>query len=95
GTAHIIKETQPVVVPVVINGFRRAFDKKGLMMKKRSVDLSIRFKEPLDIDYSQSARAILDQIMDSIEQTEDYNTMKNISREEEPSQTHPNGDQAH
>lgn len=95
GTAHIIKETQPIVVPVVINGFRRAFDKKGLMMKKRSVDLSIRFKKPLDIDYSQSARAILDQIMDSIEQTEDYNTMKKIAAEEEPPKTHSNRDQAH
>src|SRR5579871_1149761 len=29
GTAHIIKQNKPVVVPVVISGFWRAFDKKG------------------------------------------------------------------
>ena len=34
GTAHIIKKYKPVVVPVVIDGFRRSFDKKGLMIKK-------------------------------------------------------------
>jgi hypothetical protein len=33
GTAHIIKE-RPIVVPIVIDGFRRSFDKKGLRMKK-------------------------------------------------------------
>ena len=26
GTAHIIKENKPVVVPIVIDGFRRSFD---------------------------------------------------------------------
>jgi 1-acyl-sn-glycerol-3-phosphate acyltransferase len=35
GTAHIIKNNRPVVVPVVINGFWRAFDKKGLKFKKK------------------------------------------------------------
>ena len=30
GTAHIIKKYKPVVVPIVIDGFRRSFDKKGL-----------------------------------------------------------------
>lgn len=78
GTAHIIKDTKPIVIPVVIDGFRRAFDKKGLLLKKKGVDLSIRFKEPLDIDYNEPSKKILDQIMDSIEQTEDYNTMKKI-----------------
>ena len=28
GTAHIIKHYKPVVVPIVIDGFRRSFDKK-------------------------------------------------------------------
>lgn len=83
GTAHIIKETQPVVIPVVIDGFRRAFDKKGLFLKKKGVDLSIRFKKPLDIDYSQSPKEILDTIMHSIEQTEDFNTMKKIEEKRE------------
>jgi 1-acyl-sn-glycerol-3-phosphate acyltransferase len=83
GTAHIIKDTKPVVIPVVIDGFRRAFDKKGLLLKKKDVDLSIRFKQPLNIDYNNSSKDILDQIMASIEQTEDFNTMKKLQEKEE------------
>lgn len=83
GTAHIIKETKPVVIPVVVDGFRRAFDKKGLIMKKKGVNLSIRFKEPLDIDYNKDSAEILAQIMDSIEQSEDFNTMKKIEESTE------------
>lgn len=78
GTAHIIKETKPIVIPVVIDGFRRAFDKKGLFLKKKGVHLSIRFKEPLDIDYTKPSGEILDQIMHSIEQTDDFNTLKKL-----------------
>lgn len=78
GTAHIIKETKPIVIPVVVDGFRRAFDKKGLLLKKKGVNLSIRFKDPLEIDFEKDSSEILDQIMDSIEQSEDYNTMKKI-----------------
>ncbi len=85
GTAHIIKETKPIVIPVVVDGFRRAFDKKGLFLKKKGIDLSIRFKDPLDIDYEKDSAEILDQIMDSIEQSEDFNTMKKIDEELEAS----------
>ena len=35
GTAHIIKEFKPVVIPIVIDGFRRSFDKKGIRIKKK------------------------------------------------------------
>lgn len=83
GTAHIIKETKPIVIPVVVDGFRRAFDKRGLIMKKKGVNLSIRFKEPLDIDYNKDSGEILNQIMDSIEQSEDFNTMKKIEESAE------------
>lgn len=76
GTAHIIKENKPIVIPVVIDGFRRAFDKKGLFLKKKGVQLSIRFKEALDIDYSHDSDIILEQIMHSIEQTEEFNLLK-------------------
>ncbi|PKQ70636.1 lysophospholipid acyltransferase family protein [Raineya orbicola] len=72
GTAHIIKEFKPVVVPVVINGFRRAFDKKGLFLKKTGVELSVTFKEPLFINYEDSAENILAQVMDAIEQSERF-----------------------
>ena len=69
GTAYIIKETQPIVVPIVINGFRRAFNKKGLRFKKKGTDLSITIKEPLHIDYNQPVEVILAQVMDAIEQS--------------------------
>jgi 1-acyl-sn-glycerol-3-phosphate acyltransferase len=72
GTAHIIKENKPIVVPVVINGFWRAFTRKGLRFKKKGTLLSIRFKEPLDIDYSASVDAILDTVMDAIEQSKKF-----------------------
>ena len=72
GTAHIIKNNQPVVVPVVINGFWRAFNKTGLKFKKKGSQLSIRFKEPLVIDYSKPVDEILEQVMDAIEQSKKF-----------------------
>ncbi|MGC8750694.1 lysophospholipid acyltransferase family protein [Hydrotalea sp.] len=72
GTAHIIKNSKPIVVPVVINGFWRAFNKKGLKMKKRGVQLSITFKSPLVINYEDSVDDILEQVMDAIEQSKKY-----------------------
>ncbi|MEN9976779.1 MAG: hypothetical protein RIR36_939, partial [Bacteroidota bacterium] len=72
GTAHIIKNNQPVVIPVVINGFWRAFDKKGLNFKKRGTVLSVRFKEPMVIDYTAPVEEILSQVMDAIEQSKEY-----------------------
>ena len=72
GTAHIIKENKPIVIPVVINGFWRAFTRKGLSFKKKGTLLSIRFKEPLDIDYSASVDSILETVMDAIEQSKKF-----------------------
>lgn len=72
GTALIIKEVRPVVVPVVINGFWRAFNKKGLRFKKKGTILSVQFKAPLQIDYEASAEQILEQIMDAIEQSKQF-----------------------
>ncbi|HRH61534.1 MAG TPA: 1-acyl-sn-glycerol-3-phosphate acyltransferase, partial [Chitinophagaceae bacterium] len=72
GTAYIIKNNQPVVVPVVINGFWRAFTKTGLKFKKKGSLLSVRFKEPLQLDYSQPAESILQQVMEAIEQSKDF-----------------------
>ncbi|CAI8405565.1 MAG: Uncharacterised protein [Flavobacterium sp. SCGC AAA160-P02] len=54
GTAHIIKTYKPIVVPIVIDGFRRSFDKKGLMIKKRNVLQSMLIKKPLKIDYENN-----------------------------------------
>lgn len=72
GTALIIKQVKPIVVPVVINGFWRAFNKKGLKFKKRGSLLSVRFKAPLAIDYDAPTEDILSQIMDAIEQSKDH-----------------------
>ncbi|EAR13043.1 1-acyl-sn-glycerol-3-phosphate acetyltransferase [Polaribacter irgensii 23-P] len=69
GTAHIIKTYKPVVVPIVIDGFRRSFDKKGLRIKKRNVLQSIVIKEPLEIDYENEEVAdIITKIEFAIEQ---------------------------
>jgi 1-acyl-sn-glycerol-3-phosphate acyltransferase len=72
GTAYIIKNNRPVVVPVVINGFWRAFNKKGLNFKKKGSLLSVRFKEPLELDYDAPVETILDKVMDAIEQSRNY-----------------------
>jgi 1-acyl-sn-glycerol-3-phosphate acyltransferase len=72
GTAYIIKNNRPVVVPVVINGFWRAFNKKGLNFKKKGSLLSVRFKEPLALDYDAPVETILDKVMDAIEQSRNY-----------------------
>ena len=51
GTAHIIKKYKPIVIPIVIDGFRRSFDKRGLRIKKKNILQSMEIKKPLDIDY--------------------------------------------
>ena len=69
GTAHIIKYYKPIVVPIVIDGFRRSFDKKGLMIKKRGILQSMTVKEPLVFDYeNDSVENIMNKIEYSIEQ---------------------------
>ncbi|MFZ9695538.1 MAG: lysophospholipid acyltransferase family protein [Chitinophagaceae bacterium] len=69
GTALIIKQVRPIVVPVVIGGFWRAFNKKGLKLKKRGTHLTVNIKPPLEIDYEAPAELILEQIMDAIGQS--------------------------
>ncbi|NJB34987.1 MULTISPECIES: 1-acyl-sn-glycerol-3-phosphate acyltransferase [Flavobacteriaceae] len=64
GTAHIIKKYKPIVVPVVIDGFRRSFDKKGLYIKKKGILQSMIIKEPLNIDYDNES---IDQIIEKLE----------------------------
>ena len=81
GTAHIIKRYKPVVIPIVIDGFRRSFDKKGLMIKKKGILQSMIIKEPLKIDYdNDSVDSILEQIQHAIEQHPSF--LKVISKEE-------------
>lgn len=72
GTAYIIKQTRPVVVPVVIGGYWRAFNKKGLKFKKKGSRLSVTFKEPLQINYDDPSEVIIEQVMDAIEQSKKF-----------------------
>lgn len=72
GTAFIIKQHHPIVIPVVINGYWRAFNKKGLKFKKRGSQLTVTFKEPLDIDYNDTCENILEKVMDAIEQSKKF-----------------------
>ena len=64
GTAHIIKQHKPIVVPIVIDGFRRSFDKKGLRLKKKGILQSFIIKEPLQIDYENDT---IDKIVEKVE----------------------------
>ena len=72
GTAFIIKYHKPIVVPVVISGFWRAFNKKGLKFKKKGSLLSVTFKDPLEIDYNDTTENILEKVMDAIEQSKKF-----------------------
>jgi 1-acyl-sn-glycerol-3-phosphate acyltransferase len=81
GTAHIIKTYKPIVVPIVIDGFRRAFDKKGLRMKKKGILQSMVIKEPMDIDYDNITVAeLVEQLQYAIEQHPSY--LKVLSKAE-------------
>lgn len=81
GTAHIIKRYKPIVVPIVIDGFRRSFDKKGLRIKKKNILQSMEIKEPLDIDYeNETIPEIVEKIEYAIEQHPSF--LKVIPKEE-------------
>ena len=81
GTAHIIKTFKPIVVPIVIDGFRRSFDKKGIRIKKKDILQSMEIKQPLKIDYeNESFESIIEKIEYAIEQHSSF--LKVISKEE-------------
>ncbi|TYA53788.1 lysophospholipid acyltransferase family protein [Formosa maritima] len=81
GTAHIIKHYKPIVVPIVIDGFRRSFDKKGLRVKKKNILQTFEIKQPLEIDYeNESIADIVEKIEYAIEQHPSF--LKVIPREE-------------
>ena len=77
GTAHLIKQYKPIVVPIVIDGFRRSFDKKGINIKKKDVQQSMVIKPPLQIDYENATiEEIVTQIEMAIEQHESFLKVK-------------------
>lgn len=81
GTAHLIKTFKPIVVPIVIDGFRRSFDKKGIRIKKKDILQSMEIKKPLDIDYEKnSVEEIIEKIEYAIEQHSSF--LKVIPKDE-------------
>jgi 1-acyl-sn-glycerol-3-phosphate acyltransferase len=81
GTAHIIKHYKPLVVPIVIDGFRRSFDKKGIRVRKKNILQTMEIKSPLEIDYeNESIAQIVEKIEYAIEQHPSF--MKVIPQDE-------------
>ena len=81
GTAFIIKKYKPIVIPIVIDGFRRSFDKKGIRIKKKNILQSMEIKSPLKIDYeNDSTEEIVKKIEFAIEQHPSF--LKVISEED-------------
>ena len=69
GTAHMILKNKPIVIPIVIDGFRRSFDKKGLVLKKRGSIQRMNIKPPMKIDYeNDSVEKLVEEIGLAIEQ---------------------------
>ena len=71
----------PVVIPIVIDGFRRSFDKKGLRIKKKNILQSMEIKAPLEIDYdNETTEEIVKKIEFAIEQHPSF--LKVVPQEE-------------
>ena len=69
GTAHIIKENRPIVVPIVIDRFRRSFDKTGIKVKKKGIQQKLTIKEPLIFNYDNiDLDKIIEEVSIAIEQ---------------------------
>lgn len=66
GCARTIKETRPIIVPVRLSGLREAFDRTGLRLHKRGVELSMRYGRALDVDYDAAPSEILGTVMAAI-----------------------------
>ncbi len=81
GTAHIIKQHKPIVIPIVIDGFRRSFDKKGIRLKKRGILQSFQIKPALEFDYeNDTIEEIVEKLEYAIEQHSSF--LKVIPQEE-------------
>jgi hypothetical protein len=81
GTAHIIMQHKPIVIPIVIDGFRRSFDKKGIRLKKRGILQSFQIKPALEFDYeNDSVEDIVEKLEYAIEQHSSF--LKVIPQEE-------------
>jgi 1-acyl-sn-glycerol-3-phosphate acyltransferase len=66
GTAHIIREHLPIVVPVRLDGFDRAFSRKGFRRIASGVDLGVRFGAPLSFAADDTIENIVDVLTSAV-----------------------------
>jgi 1-acyl-sn-glycerol-3-phosphate acyltransferase len=71
GTAHLVREHRPIVVPVRLGGFDRAFSKKSLRRTGRDVELSVAFGAPLVFGPDDTVEHIVEVIAAAIGATEE------------------------
>ncbi|MEE9443987.1 MAG: lysophospholipid acyltransferase family protein [candidate division Zixibacteria bacterium] len=69
GVTYIIKKFNPIVVPVVIDGFQNAFHRKKLRLNKLGSRVTIKFKPPLEFNANEGSNEMLSKIMNAIEQS--------------------------
>ena len=62
GTAHIIKSTNPIVIPVKIDGFGDVFERNSLKIKNKTKPFSIKFGNALKFHDDESIESITNQI---------------------------------
>ena len=69
GTVLLIRQNKPIVIPIIISGFNKAFDKKGLKLVNKKTPLKVTFKAPLEIDYNATNDEMMETIMLAIGQS--------------------------
>ena len=62
GTAYIIKQTNPIVIPVKIDGFVDVFERNSLKIKNKTMPFSIKFGNALEFNNDESIESITNQI---------------------------------
>ena len=67
GTAHIIKSTNPIVIPVKIDGFGDVFERNSLKIKNKTMPFSIKFGNALEFNNDESIESITNQIENIID----------------------------
>lgn len=60
GAASLIRALKPIIVPVRIDGFRKAFGKSGLGFKQKKTELLVEFFEPIQFEKDASVDEIFD-----------------------------------
>jgi 1-acyl-sn-glycerol-3-phosphate acyltransferase len=66
GTAHIIREHMPIVVPVRLDGFDLAFSRKGFRGIASGIDLGVRFGAPLSFRADDTIERIVDVLTSAV-----------------------------